>query len=137
MSPREPPITTTTHADPPFPSHSPHSPHLSPHLCPRSYLEVPRHLGCQLFGVLCDLVVEVDGGCVLEQLALFVHSCHHLRMTVAHAHRHNPGKRLSRPRSGESAGDDHDEVRVHVMTAVRQHFGGDHDRVLLSRLLDP
>jgi len=61
-------------------------------ICP--YLEVPWHLLCQFLGVLCDLVVEIDGGGVLEQLALPVDGRDHLGMTVAHAHGDDPGKRL-------------------------------------------
>jgi hypothetical protein len=48
-------------------------------------LEVPWHPVSQLLGVLRNLVVEVDGGGVLQELVLLVHSLYDVGMAVAHA----------------------------------------------------
>lgn len=58
------------------------------------YLEVSRHLVRQLLGILCYLVVEVDGGGVLQQLVLLVDSCNHLGVAVTNAHGHDACKGL-------------------------------------------
>lgn len=59
-----------------------------------AYLEVPWHPIGQLLGVLRNLVVEIDGGGVLQELVLLVHSLHHVGMAVAHADRDDASESL-------------------------------------------
>jgi len=58
------------------------------------YLEVAGHPVGQLLGEQGHLVVEVDGGGVLQQVVLLVDRLHHAVVAVAYTHRHNPRKTL-------------------------------------------
>lgn len=51
-----------------------------------SHLEVARHLISELLGIFCNLVVQVDGGRVLQQLILAVDSSYNLGVAVANTH---------------------------------------------------
>ncbi len=57
-------------------------------------LQVPWHPVRQLLGVFRYLVVEIDGGGVLQKVVLLVNSLHHLGMAMAHADRDDAGKSL-------------------------------------------
>ena len=59
-----------------------------------AYFEIPWHFVCELLCILCNLIVQVDVGGVLQQVVLPVHCCHHFRMTVSHTDCHNPSKSL-------------------------------------------
>ena len=59
-----------------------------------SDLEVARQPVSKLLCKLCHLIVEVDGGCVLEHRILLIDGFHDFVMTVTHTHRHNAGKAL-------------------------------------------
>lgn len=59
-----------------------------------THLEVARHLVCQLFSILSNLVVEVDVGGVLQEVILPIYCRHNLGMTVSHTDCHNPSKGL-------------------------------------------
>ena len=62
--------------------------------CSATYLEISRKPVCKLLGKLCDLIVKVDGGSVLEQRVLLVDSLHDFVVTVAHTDSHNASKTL-------------------------------------------
>lgn len=59
-----------------------------------AHLEIARHAVCELLGVFSDLVIEVDGGGVLQKLVLRLYCCHNLRVTVPHAHSHDASESL-------------------------------------------
>ena len=62
--------------------------------CSKAYVQVARQRRCQLLGIFCYLIVEVDVGCMLQQMVLPVYGCYHLWMTVTHADGDNAGKYL-------------------------------------------
>ena len=55
----------------------------------RPNLEVAGHAVCQFLGKLCDLVVQIDGGGVLQQVCLVHNSLHHLGVAMSHADSHD------------------------------------------------
>jgi len=60
----------------------------------RTHIQLSRQLGGQLLCILCNLIVEVDVGGVLEQMVLPVHCLNNLRVAMTHTHCDNPSKCL-------------------------------------------
>ena len=61
------------------------------------HLEVTRHFCRQLFGVFCHLMVEVDGGAVLQKGVLPMKGLHELGMAMTQRYGHNSGKSIQVP----------------------------------------
>lgn len=66
-------------------------------------LEVAWHVRRQFFSILCDLVVQVYGGCVLQEAVLLVDSLHHLRVTVTNTDCDNASKCLQHKERSHAA----------------------------------
>ena len=60
----------------------------------RACREVAGQARGELLGIFCDLVVEVDGGGMLQAVVLRVDRGHYPRVAVPHAHRHDARERL-------------------------------------------
>lgn len=64
------------------------------HIISMVYLQVSWKPVSELFGKLRNLIVEVNGGCMLQQRILLVHCLHDFVVTVPHAHCHYSSKTL-------------------------------------------
>jgi hypothetical protein len=60
----------------------------------RQYLQISGHPVGELLGIFRNLVVQVDGGGVLQACALLLYRCDYLWVAVSDAHRHNASKGL-------------------------------------------
>jgi len=60
----------------------------------KTHIQLSRQLGSQLLCILCNLIVEVDVGGVLEQMILLVHCLNNLRMAMTHTNCDNASKSL-------------------------------------------
>ena len=60
----------------------------------KTHIQLSRQLGSQLLCILCNLIVEVDVGGVLEQMILPVHCLNNLRVAMTHTDCDNASKRL-------------------------------------------